>query len=486
MNMFRLLLLLLVSFFILESCKKEEPTPEDENPIIKNTPADFTLNWEKAWGTAYEDDFSGAVTDNAGNMYFVGTSQPDGYAANIFITKMNLTNQSVVWSKSYDLGDRDYQPSPSENGHSQGGGGSRCIAIDATGNIYIAGTTKQGFNDVFIAKINSSGNMLWQKVWVADNSGLSKSSAKAYAIDVQNDKVFITGSTGAGIATEEAMIFLLVIDANSGNIDPLTVLGIDPSSGYNDRGYTIKATANGDVYVAGWEGHYNSGFLMKFSSNGSTLDWFERLDIGYASRITDIDIDASGNIYLAADLRGVSTYLGIVKTDSEGNVIWAKQMQGESNDRNNVSCLRIINGNIYIGGRGAYTDYDVSQFGDGCYYKMDANGNILKLYNYFTGGESGNRCGERMEAILSYNGSLIIAGETWPEASKIDGKWYIPQGIVSNLEVTATKVANPSLISDDGIEISLTATESSLSSATYNPSEGSKGSSDVIIFSINE
>jgi hypothetical protein len=226
---------------------------------------------------------------------------------------------------------------------------------------------------------------------------------------------------------------------------------------------------------------------MKFSGQGANLEWFKRFDIGYGSRITDIDIDASGNIYLAADLRGVSTYLGVVKTDANGNVIWAKQMQGESNDRNNVSCVRVINGNLYVGGRGAYTNYDVSQFGDGCYYKMDLNGNILKLYNYYTGNESSDdRCGERMEAILSYNGKLILAGETWPEVSKIKGSWYMPTGVVSDLAVTVSTVSTPQMVTGDGVTVSHIFSVSDMSLPIHSPSEGSRGSADVIIFSINE
>ncbi len=474
--------LIVLSISLFAACMQ---TDRFENPDANRTPADFTLNWEKAWGTTYYEDFSGAVIDNSGNMYFVGTSQPDGYAADVFLTKVNLENQNVVWAKNFATENQDFQPSPSENGRSQGGGGSRCVATDATGNVYIAGTSKQGFNQVFVAKINNSGTLLWQKFWAADNSGLAKSAAKAFALDIANDKIFVTGSTGAGNGQEESQLFLLILNTETGEIDPATYLGIDLSEGYNDRGYSVKADANGIVYIAGWEGKNNSGFLMKFSGNGSVLEWTERINIGFAGRLTDIDLDAAGNVYLAADIRGVSSYLGVVKTDSDGNILWAKQMQGEANDRNNISSIRIINNNLYIGGKGAYTGYDVSQFGDACFYKMDLNGTIQKQYNYFTSSEAGDRCGERIEAILSYNGKLILAGETVPEASKIKGNWYIPTSNVSDLSASASKIT-PTTTTGAGIFVSTSFTESILSTPTYEPSEGSKGLADVIIFSIPE
>lgn len=476
----------IVLFFA--SCEKPEDDNNNDDDIIpvERTLADLTLNWEKAWGTILEDDFAGAVIDNSGNLYFTGSSQPDGYVASIFITKVNLNNQQVEWTKSLDLDHQDYFPSPSENGHSQGGGGSRCISVDESGNIYIAGTTKQGFNEVFVVKVNSSGTVLWQQFWEADNSGLARGSAKAYALDVKNDKVYITGSTGAGTHTEEAMVFMLVLDASNGSINPLTKLGINPSDSYNDRGYSIKVSPNNDVFIAGWEGLNNSGFVLKYSNGGSTFEWYKRFDIGYGSRITDIDLDESGNLYLALDIRGVSTFLGIMKTDSDGNILWAKQIQGEANDRNNISCVRYISGYVYLGGRGAFTNYDVSQFGDGCLFKLDQNGTILKQYNYFTGDVGGERCGERIEAILSYNGNLIIAGETWPEADKIAGKWYIPGCVVSNLNVGTTNLNSVPVTAGIGVSVSRSFSETFLSTTLYNPNLGTQGSADVILFSVSE
>src|SRR6202008_526276 len=135
-------------------------------------------------GTTYEDDFSGAVVDNSGFMYFTGVSQPIGYAADIFVTKVNMATQAVVWSKSFDSGDQDYHSSPGENGHTQGGGGSRNIAIDSNGDIYVCGSSKHGFFEVFVTKISSAGTVVWQKFWEADASGLAHGEATAYALDV--------------------------------------------------------------------------------------------------------------------------------------------------------------------------------------------------------------------------------------------------------------------------------------------------------------
>ena len=449
------------------SCSKEDKPGKDQEF------ADFTTNWTSCWGTGVADDFSGSVIDNSGNMYFVGASEPDGYAGNIFLTKVSLSNQTASWSKKFNSGEQDLFWSPSQNGHANGGGGSRCIGIDDAGNVYIAGSVVDGFSEVFIMKIDASGNVLWETRWEANAGGLANGEAKAYAIDVSGTKVFVTGST-------VGMTFLLSLDQATGSVQPETIVGFDASPGYNDMGYTIKSIDGDIVYIAGWEGANNSAVLYKFSGGGATFEWQEKIAVGTAHRITDIDLDASGNIYLAVDFRGVSTFIGVMKLNPDGSLVWAKKFQGESNDRNNISSLRILNNQIFIGGRGSYTHYDTGQFGDGTFLNLDLNGTVLHVYNYF----SEYNTGERIEAIHYYNGSFIIAGETWSEDGAIEGKWYIPQINESTFSPDIEKLTSIYIDAADGVTSTGAMTVSSISQGMYAVSEGSKGSADVMIHSI--
>ena len=90
-------------------------------------------------------------------------SDTSGNTADLFITKYN-TNGNVIWAKNAG-------GIYSENATS--------IAIDATNNLYIVGTfgkkiafgtiiltnadTLTNYQDLFLAKYNSSGNVLWAK-----------------------------------------------------------------------------------------------------------------------------------------------------------------------------------------------------------------------------------------------------------------------------------------------------------------------------------
>jgi hypothetical protein len=282
------------------------------------------------------------------------------------------------------------------------------------------------------------------------------------------------------------MVFLLMLDAWSGEVLENTCLGFDPSDTYNDRGYTVKASDDGLVYVGGWEGATNSGLLLRFSANGDSFDWCKKIALGTAHRITDIDIDDNGDLYLACDFRGVSTYMGILKLNSEGDYIWGKKYQGEPTDRNNISCLRVINSQLFVGGRGSFEKYDLSQFGDGCLLKMDLSGNLISQYNYFTGDGDNQNCGERIESINFYDGRVIIAGETWPEYNHIAGHWYTPEGNISDFTPQITNITQFNRISGPGYitnEIySLTGNDYQL----FDLSDGNNGSSDIVIFSFDE
>lgn len=457
------------------SCNKEEDPPVDED---NKTPANLNVTLEKAWGTSIEDDFSGAVLDPSNNIIFAGSTLPDGYQGNIIAVKTD--GNTVAWAKSFDSGDQDLQPSPSENGHSQGGGFGRTIDVDASGNTYLTGASKDGFFETFVMKLDPNGNVLWQTFWEVNSTGVASGEAKGYALDESNGKVFITGA-GSGA------LFLLVVDGATGAVLTETSQSIDASPTYNDRGYVVRSENGTDVYIAGWEGETNSGLLMKFSNSGATFDWMNKIYFGYANRFVDMDFDASGNIYLAADIRGVSTAAGVIKCDASGNVQWAKKFYGLSNDRNNISCIRVINEKVYVGGRGSFENYDTGQFGDGLILKISLAGGLESVYNFYDNNDSDDEVGERFEAILHDGSNFIIAGETWPKFSLISGGWYIPkQTTWENISgVTESMSTSITINTGDGATSSNSFTVSNLTDQMYSPTGDSKGSSDIRIFKIS-
>ena len=120
---------------------------------LLNYSLDGTLNWQKTWGESNDNSSTRLIFDEDGNLLSVGslnTATAGGYDA-LFVK---------------------YSPNGSPVSKSRWGGyhneGLADIALDGSGNIFVCGYTKSygtGDSDFVVLKLNSEGNLLWQKTW---------------------------------------------------------------------------------------------------------------------------------------------------------------------------------------------------------------------------------------------------------------------------------------------------------------------------------
>ena len=233
------------------------------------------------------------------------------------------------------------------------------IAVDGTGNVYLAGTTTsvdfpgaslgnlaQGTNHVFVAKLNAAGTNLIYADYIGGNG---TDAAAALVLDSANE-VYVTGSTqSSNFPTINAYQptepgpnsgFLTRVSADGSTLVYSTYLGgstLDQPTG-------IALDGTGEAYVAGYTMSANFpvanayqpsalangsgvfgtyGFLTKFSADGSSLvysTYFAGNLNGIApgpgdrtmrpiadrsgslppySAISALALDANGNAYLA-------------------------------------------------------------------------------------------------------------------------------------------------------------------------------------------
>lgn len=209
------------------------------------------------------------------------------------------------------------------------------IAVDASGNVYIAGwfagtadfnpgigtdhLTASGFNDIFVLKLDVRGNFAWARIMGGETS---RDEATSVATDAGGN-AYITGSFNG-----------------TGDFDPGSATYTLTSAGFNDL------------------------FITKLDASGNFL-WAKAMGGIAYDRINSIATDASGNVYTTgyfcatADFdpdNGVyylnsqgSCDLFILKLDASGSFVWATPAGGISNDEGFSVCTDKA-GNVYTTG----------------------------------------------------------------------------------------------------------------------------------------
>ncbi len=263
-----------------------------------------TLSWLRQLGVAAHTSEAFAVAvDSAGNSYVAGYTSAglDGNSQtgqdDSFIAKYDPSG-ALTWLKQLGVASQE----------SVAGG----AAVDSAGNIYVAGYTTGGLDgnsqtgqyDSFLAKYDPSGTLSSVKQLGAASKD---SAAGAVAVDAAGN-VYVAGYTSGGLdgnsQSGDFDCFLAKYDAQ-GTLSWLKQLGV---AGLDTEGSGVAVDAAGNVYVAGFtsgglDGNSQSGlddyFIAKYDGSG-TLSWLKQL--GAASGDTDaygVAVDAAGNSYVA-------------------------------------------------------------------------------------------------------------------------------------------------------------------------------------------
>ncbi len=230
-------------------------------------------------GLAYDNATSLAV-DDSGNVYVTGESYSNGIDNHYATIKYNSSGVQQ-WIRIYDQTGGYYNPPT--------------LALDNSGNIYLAGTSidsKTG-NDYLTIKYNSSGIQLWVKKYNGPGNG--NDYASSLAVD-GSDNVYVTGGSEGDCIT---------IKYNSSGIPQWIkrYIGGSPSS--------LAIDGSGNVYVTGSSGVYpNFDFAtIKYNSTG-VQQWVQNYNGpgGSDDHASSLAVDASGNVYVTGYSFGSGSY----------------------------------------------------------------------------------------------------------------------------------------------------------------------------------
>jgi hypothetical protein len=339
--------------------------------------------------------------------------------------------QSWEWAKKM------YSKSPSAG---------MAIATDAIGNSYVTGSfsdtlhidgtvlKSKGSYDIFLAKFDRTGEL----IWVKQAGGIDMDEAYGIAGDNEGN-VYITGYISGKAEFSQHLVngsssrdFFLTKYDSEGN-----VLWINLEAGVNeDYGKSVCVDNNGDVYATGiFHGTIKTEkatlksksskntFIIKHDRNGNFL-WAKTGASSGSSEASEINVDSNGNVFVAGTFQGVAEFdkkvivslnhkeVFLVKYSPQGEIQWLKK-GGASSDENTLSAVATDSiGNIVITGSFSGTAF----FGN---KQLKSNGaNDLFIVKYDNDGEvvwatqAGGKGDEIARSLeVDKSGNIFIAGE---------------------------------------------------------------------------
>ncbi len=310
--------------------------------FVSKLDSDGDFIWAKQLGGEGVDIGKSVTVDSGGNVYTVGdfTNTADFDPGVGTFNIASPANNGEVFVSKLDS-DGDFVWAKNMGGTAQDFGIS--IAVDSDGNVYTSGyfnTTgdfdpgagtsnlvSAGGTDIFISKLNSSGDYVWAKKMGSTSADVGNSMT----LD-SDENVYTTGSF-------------------TGTVD------FDPGAGTSN----LVSAGGTDIFISKLN---SSGDFVSAQKMGGTA-----ADVAYS-----ISLDLDGNIYTTGNLTGTadfdpgagtsnlvsagSTDIFVSKLDSSGNYVWAKKMGGTGADIGRSVSLD-SDSNTYVAGQFTGTaDFD--------------------------------------------------------------------------------------------------------------------------------
>jgi hypothetical protein len=281
--------------------------------------------------------------------------------------------------------------------------GSQSVAIDAAGNVYTTGQffgtvdfdpgastfnlTSTGLEDIFISKLDASGNFLWAKkiggtgtdygwkIALDASSNVVLSGYFRYTADFDPGSAVYTLSQVGTAANAD--IFVLKLDTN-GNFVWVKQFG---ASSVDDDAYGLYVDNLSNVYITGYflgTVDFDPGagisnltpagntdiYILKLDASGSFV-WAKKMGGTLVDQGRGIYVDGLGNVFTVGVFRGTADFdpgastvnltsagsddIFISKLDASGNFNWSKSI-GSTGIDFAYSISVDASGNIFISG----------------------------------------------------------------------------------------------------------------------------------------
>lgn len=374
-----------------------------EKPIIE---------WIRQIGTSDRDEPQAIATDSQDNIFVVGYTEWEikeehRISRDAFITKFD-TRGNEKWTKYIGTANEDKAQS---------------IIIDSEGNVFMAGFTagqigedkSKGSRDAFLIKFDINGEQSWTK----QIGTAAWDVARDIAVDAQGN-ILMTGFTGGQMGEEligKGDAFVIKFD-KSGNELWTKQIGTESY----DEANAITTDTQGNVFVAGFTqgqiGEQHKGeddaFITKLDTNGELL-WTKQMGTESYDYAQAVATDSQGNVFMAGYTHGKirdEEHQGggdvfITKFDTSGSELWTKQIGTVNRDSANAMTTDAQD-NILIAGTTTGQMGEKSEGGSDTFIaKFSTSGEQLWIKQIGTDSKDGANA-----LAIDSQGNIFMAGRT--------------------------------------------------------------------------
>lgn len=361
--------------------------------LTSSLPAQVDSLWSRCYGgnQSEEEAFSLVQTGDGG---FALAGDFRSWQWNEEIYSFHLVrvdeNGTLLWSRTYGEVERDEE----------------CRGLVATrdGGFALAGwmISPRGDADFLLVRVNGQGEPLWTRTYGGEGNDYCHSLIQtadggfllAGVLNGDMDNIFIGD------------FYLVRTDAQGNQVWAKTYRGP-----YLDWAFSITPTSDGGFAlggVTGGPGTYGNFWLVKINQNGDSL-WSR--DFGGADDEICFDLvqTSDGGFALAGIIEyqeREDTDFYLVRTDSEGNLMWARAYGGES-DEFLGSIITTPDGGFMIAGE---TESQGAGGSDIWLLRVDREGR--PLWSRTFGGRDNESCEGNSSLIPTRDGGFAIAGWT--------------------------------------------------------------------------
>ena len=325
--------------------------------------------WLRQFGGNGADSAQAGAVDGFGNLYVVGQSPGEsqsnlnvGGVSGAFVRKFT-GDGGELWSRQFGA-----QLFAKANG----------VAVDAAGNVYVAGQVEGalpgqphfGNNDAFVRAYDSSGNELWTRQFGAEGGDFAQN-----VVVTEEGSLYVVGWARREVERPDQRTGVeMDVFARKYDREGIEIWDVSFGGSGLTRANGAGVDEAGNLYVLGWTSGALPGqtqfgrtdaFLRKYGPNGVEV-WTRQFGTEDEDRAEGIEVEDDGNLYVTGWTRGrfprqaalgareifLRTDAFVARFDSDGREHWIHQF-GSKDSQMAKGVVADDSGNLYVVGQTA-------------------------------------------------------------------------------------------------------------------------------------